>query len=51
MSVDKFMYIGRGVVIRHNNLVKWEFYSEVAKEFHAYVDYDETNTRSEDIPR
>ena len=41
-------YRGRGGVIIHNNMLYWEFYSEVAEEFLAYVDDNETNTCSID---
>ena len=42
--VDELKYRGIGGVLRHNNLVKWEFYYVVSEDFLASVgDYD-TNT-------
>ena len=46
-----FREIRRDDVLRHNKLVKWEFYSAVAEYLLAYVDDYETNTCSSDIPK
>ena len=49
MSVDALRDIGRGGVIRRNNLVKWAFCPAVDDDFLAYINDNETNTRSADI--
>ena len=36
-------------MLRHNKMVKWEFYYELFEDFLSYIDYDETNKHSEDV--
>ena len=50
MSVDAFRDIGRGGVTRRNYMVKLAFYSAMDEYLLAYIDDDETNTHSADIP-
>ena len=50
MSIVGIRYIRRGGMIRYNKLLKWEFCSEVDKQFVAYVYDDDKNAYFSDIP-